>query len=334
MLKKIIQDFYWKPINLALRATRTLASLKGIDQFDEEGFRTNEFLNLYRETLQLAKEEPQIVDEMTKCPPFKASITYVREFLERNHFSLKQAHIARRGAICNDAVQSYIEKVDAAFIKFGEDHVFNMDETSVRIAYYPKKVVGIVGSDNVPVYSTLNTKECFTAVMTCTKNRTYPAIILAKGKTEISTKKFMIEKCPFEYQVWTCKNGWTDEEVMKRYLDNLKIIHPDPCALIVDSYGAHITATVNRYAMERSITIIQVPPNGTALYQPLDRKIFGIVKQKLRSKLGTKSDDDGENRYRIALYYFLEAWSEITQKHLNSAWKIPGVLMTDNDEEQ
>ena len=82
-VQKIIQHFYWKTTTLALRASTIIAARKGIDQFDDNDFRTDAFLELYRDIKQLAKEEPHVIDEMVDIPPFKASVYYVRSFLER-----------------------------------------------------------------------------------------------------------------------------------------------------------------------------------------------------------------------------------------------------------
>ena len=89
-----------------------------------------------------------------------------------------------------------------------------MDETSVRIAYYPDKVVAMIGSESVPMYTNLNLKESFTALMMCTPLKTYPPIILSKGTTDRCTDKFKTEECSYDYQVWYSKDGWTNEEIM------------------------------------------------------------------------------------------------------------------------
>ena len=323
--QKLLHDCYYDPHLMAKRAAELIAVREGIQMYDNDGFKTDEFLNLYQRTFEIANKEPQILFEEAHLPRFVASRWFVECFMKRNNFSLRKPHISRRGSIKADEVDRYITKLKEAIEQFGEDHVFNMDETSVRIAYYPNKVVGIVGSDAVHVDTRLNLKENFTAIMTCTRNKKYPPIILAKGKTDKCTNKFNIEESTIEHFVWRSDYGWTDEDVMKRYLSYLHGIHPEPCALVLDSFRAHITGSILKLASELNITVIQVPSNGTGTYQPLDRRIFGIVKAKLRKELERRNNNNLEKRWSVALKCLLDAWSSITDNALASAWSIPGL---------
>ncbi|KAH0790122.1 DDE superfamily endonuclease containing protein [Histomonas meleagridis] len=163
--------------------------------------------------------------------------------MKRNNFSLRKPHVSRRGQLKVEEVDHFLKTLSDAIEQYGSDNVFNMDDTSVRIAYYPDKIIGVVGSDSVHVDTNLNSKENFTAIMTCTRNKLYPPIIYAKGKTEKCTKKFKLkENNIIEHYVWRSDYGWTDEDVMKRYLYSLHEIHP--CVLVLDSFRAHITGNV------------------------------------------------------------------------------------------
>ena len=87
-----------------------------------------------------------------------------------------------------------------------------------------------------------------------------------------------------------------------------------------------MTQKVKEYASTKNINIIQVPSNGTGAYQPLDRKIFGIVKAKLRKDIKEKNCLIMKDRWKLSLFYLLRAWNEINLHHLNSAWDIPGLF--------
>ena len=90
---------------------------------------------------------------------------------------------------------------------------------------------------------------------------------------------------------------------------------------------------IKNYAKDNNIKLIQVPPNGTGEYQPLDRRIFGIVKKKLRAYIGRKSEGQKTERWKVALLGFLNAWNEITEKYLISAWNIPGLTCWNSTDE-
>ena len=62
--KNIIMDFYNSPTVMATRVSQILACKHGIDIYDENGNKTDKFLNLFNSTLELAETEPQIVLNM------------------------------------------------------------------------------------------------------------------------------------------------------------------------------------------------------------------------------------------------------------------------------
>lgn len=60
-----------------------------------------------------------------------------------------------------------------------------------------------------------------------------------------------------------------------------------PCALLLDCFKAHCTVSVSKFAKDHFIELIFVPANAKSEYQPLDRRIFGILKSKLDSLAGS-----------------------------------------------
>lgn len=62
----------------------------------------------------------------------------------------------------------YIQKLAGALIKYGELLVFNMDETSIRINSGSTRSLVPLRTQDVVVDARRNSKECFTAIGTCT----------------------------------------------------------------------------------------------------------------------------------------------------------------------
>ena len=90
----------------------------------------------------------------------------------------------------------------------------------------------------------------------------------------------------------------------------------------MDCFKAHCTAAVRKFAKEHYIELIFVPANGTSEYQPLDRRIFGILKSKLRSLAGSRIFA-GSQRFEMIAKDLVNSWAEISQENLQSAWNIP-----------
>jgi len=93
-----------------------------------------------------------------------------------------------------------------------------------------------------------------------------------------------------------------------------------PFALVLDCFRAHIDEKVKKLANDLTIELIIVPACGTGIYQPLDRKIFGIVKAKLRARelhnRTIQSKEDDANRYSIIREMLEQIWGEIKEEAL------------------
>lgn len=87
---------------------------------------------------------------------------------------------------------------------------------------------------------------------------------------------------------------------------------------------AHKTKAVLEKACDSNIQLIFVPANGTGKYQPLDRKIFGILKAKLKA-LTESQILSGKERFDIIFNNLVKAWSEITITYLMRALDISGL---------
>lgn len=99
-----------------------------------------------------------------------------------------------------------------------------------------------------------------------------------------------------------------------------------PWSLIMDCYTAHHTPKVIQLAGKLKIQLIYVPANGTSIYQPLDRKAFGILKSKMKS-FAKSCIYSGKERFHIIIEYLKRAWKEISinTDALESALDIPGL---------
>ena len=121
-----------------------------------------------------------------------------------------------------------------------------------------------------------------------------PFAWIAKGTTQRCINKLV--NIPKEAYTYFSPNGWINEGVFLRYLR--EVVSPwlegNPCALLVDSYGAHWTAEAQRVAASLNIELIEVPHSLTHICQPLDISFNGPMKQK-RVQKWTAERHFGEN---------------------------------------
>ena len=260
-------------------------------EFLEEAQITTEKLKecVYDESGVVEKEEATKFVKANKLPHGRFSKQWIRSFLKRNRLSLRRGHYARRGTIDQVYAKKFMLKLARAITKYGYNYVFNVDETVIRISNSSKRTIAPIGMDEIVIEGDVNDKECITAIGTITRENRYPFIIITKGKTERSCKKFKIRG---DTQVWPSgtDKAWMKEQIKLKYLDYLynNWSERQPCALLLDCFKAHCTNAVKKFAKEHFIELIYVPANGTSHFQPLDRRIYGILKSKLRSLAGTK----------------------------------------------
>ena len=332
------RTLYKMPWILAERAVYQLFSLNqksiyiGKEKYNDEFIEKCRELETIVERIFNDDDDDAVIDQnfrnflkeySLKNPSF--SEFWIKSFSKRNRFSWRIAHYARRGSIDIEYAKKYVKLVASAISLYGEDLVFNMDETSVRINNGSTRSLAPIGWEEIIVDAKRNSKECFTVIGTCSLIKKMPLIILTKGTTDASTTKF---RAGDETEVWPTGNqqGWMNEEMMVKYLYHLheKFAETYPCALILDCYRAHRTDLVKDVARNLGIKLIYVPANGTGKYQPLDRRIFGILKAKLRSLAKSNIYAD-EERFATITNHLVLAWNQITQGNLLSAWSIPGL---------
>lgn len=356
-ISKKAKCHYYEPWNVARKAAIQTFEEKKMQIYEDESNNvyTQEFLN-YAQSIQ------NIIDDLNdikktfsqkseidpyekydaalevlrkyKVPKATFSYSWLKGFMKRHRLSWRQAHYARRCAIDEEYVSIYLDILADAVCKYGWEYVFNMDETAVRINNGSTKTIAPIGLDDIVIEGKRNEKECFTAIGTSTIYELKDLILLTKG-TEKSCAKFNGEdgkqkksKKKSDIEIWPTNNdnGWVNEEIVLKYLRHLHDHWSlgQPCALIMDCFKAHHTAKVIRLAGSLNIELIFVPANGTSIYQPLDRRVFGILKSKMRS-FAKSNIYSGKDRFHIITEHLKKAWKEVPVEALKSAWDIPGL---------
>jgi len=333
-------DIYYSPVSMARKAVFSHFLKKGITVYGDNEEVDPQYIDEYNQKflkyLIIANEEPQAIMNKFNLRNFKASMSWVSKFMKRHGLVFRKAHYTRRGAIKREWADQFLLNVADAIAKYGFENVVNMDETHVCIDNSSGTVISHKGQDKVTIYrSHVNTKEGFTAIATCSQVRKFPLIVITKGKKLKRPKKQIIVEDSNTQETssithFRSESGWTNVDVMKNYLDWLyEQMNHKPCALIIDCFKAHIDEEIKKYAKQKNIELIIVPACGTGIYQPLDRKIFGILKAKLRADENQRQilqdEKQYKNRFKIVEAAMEAAWEEISEEALTSGWDIPGL---------
>ena len=98
----------------------------------------------------------------------------------------------------------------------------------------------------------------------------------------------------------------------------------DPIYLILDVYPVHKEEKIKLLACELKIELIYIPPGLTDEYQPLDRRVFGVMKQVLRKLWREAYIYDSSLKFtkKKAMEFLIPAWERISPVVLEKSWEI------------
>jgi hypothetical protein len=105
---------------------------------------------------------------------------------------------------------------------------------------------------------------------------------------------------------------------------------------MLDQYTTHTSKQSKELFKTLLIEVIYVPKGGTSLYQPLDRRVLGVMKQKAVSKwtnLEFHNQLPSSNN-AFAVQLSIDCWKEINKSTILSAWDFEseGDSLTDDCE--
>lgn len=279
---------YYSPICLASKAVIFAYLNSKIWPFDENGnVDVRDYGEKVKSLLSLAANEPHELMNNFGIREFVASQSWAYKFVTDHGLRFRKAHYEHRGAVKTRMIDIYLSELAGAIAQYGPDKVINMDETFVRNRNIPSKILARKGQSDVKTLQEgkINLKEGTTYICTASMNPSIrlPFAIVAKGKTKVTERKYITAE-PNSDILLHSKSGWTTGEVMIKYLNWLskEVMKNEEFALVLDVYSSHREESVKLEAARLKIKLIYVPACGTGTFQPLDRKIFGPLKQMLK----------------------------------------------------
>ena len=304
---------------------------------------TNEYLSEQRLcTRQVVAHKLTVEGRDLHGGDFEAGPKLVRSFLERHNLSLRKPHLKRRTEPDDTNVSAFLQRVDLVFCQFPKSLVFNVDETCWRLVNGTLKTVARTGADAVNVAAKSTTKTDITVIAACSADgEKLPLWILARGKGKKSEEKF--RNCPklarlIDRKVFVehSTSGWSTAEVMIRYLRWLKSYKQDRMIHVLwDLYPAHQDPRVIDAASAEEIGLTFIPAGQTGEWQPLDRRIFGSLKQRATKILNERMINESFEQYNImdAVAILAEAWDQVTQEEILKSWAplVPPAENADNE---
>jgi hypothetical protein len=206
---------------------------------------------------------------------------------------------------------------------------WNMDESKMVFMPACPRTITHRGAEGVTVHYQGDPKASLTIIgFVNAMGEKGPVIVIARGITarceRVIRDAFAVEIASERLIVFHQKDSWVDEPLAIKFLEVLAGLpsHTGQKALVWDVFSAHRTQAVKDMAKSLGIILKYVPAGQTGSMQPLDYRIFGDLKQRVREDFNTRIRR-GDSAINVveALKSWLRAWAALAQEAVIKAWK-------------
>jgi hypothetical protein len=209
--------------------------------------------------------------------------------------------------------------------KYPRDRILKMDETHWKAVATGFLTWAEKGAESVHCHISDNATDGVTVIAAIdASGNKLPLTVIGHGKTDLCLRSYCLPPT-----VWglTSESGWTTSQVMLQWLAKLRQeVFPDdkPVALILDVYAAHRKQEVRNFAADLNIELVFIPPGCTDLLQPLDRRVFGVLKAKARRhwRLRYHNRLGGKTTHAELIQDLMKSWDEVDEDAIGSAWSV------------
>jgi hypothetical protein len=283
-------------------------------------------LRFYQETIyQDEGADGELTDqEMEAISKFTASSTFIRDFRYRNRISLRRPSFKRRRKVTNAEMDKFIHEVRQLMRVYPRERIVNIDETNWKAVPGGFLTWAHKGIECVHCQIENDEKQGVTVIAAVDANgRKLPLTVVGKGKTQCCLAGYEL---PAEVRSCVSESGWTTNDVMCRYFSFLRgELFPDgPIVLVLDVYAAHRSRAVREIAELWGIKLVFIPPGCTDKLQPLDRRVFGVLKAYTRQlwRQQYHASHGAKTTRPIIAANLCQAWHRITEEIIQDAWAL------------
>ena len=317
---------YYAPENLAGKAAINSWLKQKKKPFNDDGdVMIPNFQSLVEELLD---DTDKFLKKHT-IPKFLVSKTWIFSYMKRNGLTFRKPHSEKRTEVHDDEVDLYLNLLADAIVRYGVNRVLNMDETHIKTFASQDKTIALKGQETIKLNDDgKDLKEGTTYIGTICYNPEikFPLVIIAKGETKACEQKYKSSDSEEDYIIHS-DSGWNDSYTMDQYLNWLadRMDHRE-FALILDKYPSHIDESISISAKYLGIHLIYVPAGATGLLQPLDRRVFGVLKASNKKDQRINPVPLDIKRFSFVHNETSRNFKQISDRCIESAFKgIPGL---------
>ena len=284
------------------------------------GFRGVDFVSIAMQAFLEKHSDTETIKD------FKCSAHFTRNFMKRNHLSLRRGHYKRRPPERNDAViNDFVADIVSLLRSTDHNRVINADETAWFILPSDTRTWAETGSDSVVLQTVDDDKKKLTVMASITAAGTkLPLFVIAKGKSKRCEESQIGDISPHVSS--HSEASWMTTACFEEYLRMIRQQYPDndPLFIIVDSFSVHKAQSAMTLAAELNITLKLIPPGMTNLLQPLDLRIFGVLKSIGGAHLRRMVQESPYEKIGMkrAVSVLVRAWSQLSEETIRDSWSV------------
>jgi hypothetical protein len=232
--------------------------------------------------------------DFPKARNFACSATFIQNFRERHAFAVRRPALDRPPRVTEDEIAQFRERVHSEIGRYPPGRVTTIDETQWKIVPGGFLTWGVKGAESVHCLIGNDAKQGVT--------------VIAWIRTDLSA------------------SAWTTTDVMACYFRYLRTeLFPEgPILLILDADSAHRAQIARDAARLFNVDLLFIPPGCTDRVQPLDRKVFGVLKAYARQMWRRAYHEMAGAKITKPqmAQHLVTAWSRVRWEVIDSAWSI------------
>lgn len=261
---------------------------------------------------------------------------YVDKFIKRHDIRLLK--------ITGEKLSSNLAVIDQYVVDFSQEmrcrnlqpyQIFNADESGLYFKAISSTTYVDRNSASAPGRKVNKERITFMPCSNMDGSLKLPLMLIGKYKNPRPLKN--LKDLPVYYRA--SKNAWMTRELFKNWFfeqfvplvtDFLKgLSHPVKAVLVLDNCSAHYSTEELR-TDDGAIFCKFLPPNTTAVIQPMDQHVIQMVKARYKkimtNEILGRGDDFHDNVKRInikdAMFWIAQAWEAVPESAIQKSWKI------------
>ncbi|XP_037505778.1 tigger transposable element-derived protein 4-like [Rhipicephalus sanguineus] len=274
----------------------------------------------------ILKQKAEVFVLQMNVKDFKFIDRWLRNFKSRNDLKFKKM-CGESGAVDDSVVAEYWDgKLQFLLQQFPPNDIFNCDETGLFYKLLPEKTLAFAGD---PCHGGKHSKEWLTVLVGSNMSGSEKLLLLVIVKSKHPRCFEGAVTLPVLYEA--NKKAWVTQQLFEAYVRKLDRRFEQQnrrVLLFVDNCAVH-----GHIKDLKAVQIEFLPPNTTAILQPMDQGVIRNLKHHYKSRVLSRMVlcyDSGKSYavdLRSAVGMLAESWKAVTQETLRNCFRHAGFTL-------